>query len=106
MLTPTASSRAMPSTVAASKQLHARTGGSTGASATDNATASSARTRAGTAREPTIGMAISIAPMRSMTHSVVPMMAKACWPSIIIRVIGSMAPPSRSGAGCAGTAGW
>src|SRR5690606_11391190 len=91
MTTPTASSRAMVSTAAASNPFHAGTGGRIGASAIDRTSASIARTRAGTERLPTIGMATSIAPMRSITHSTVPMMAKACWPSMTTRVTESTA---------------
>src|SRR5690606_16437401 len=38
-----------------------------------------------------IGMAINMAPMRSMIHRVLPMMAKACWPSTTIWVAESIA---------------
>ncbi|KAG1384246.1 hypothetical protein G6F60_015051 [Rhizopus arrhizus] len=39
--------------------------------------ASTTRTRAGTARVPTIGMAMATAPMRSMVHRTVPIMPLA-----------------------------
>jgi hypothetical protein len=45
---------------------------------------------AGTARLPTSGIAISIAPMRSMVHRIAPTIAKARWPSMTICVAESI----------------
>ena len=67
----------MVSTVAASKPVQSGTGGSSGASAMARVPASTTRTRDGTARVPTMGMAMATAPMRSMVHSTVPIMPKA-----------------------------
>lgn len=84
MDTPMASSRAMLSTVAASKPVHAGTGGSIGDNAMASAPESITRTRFGTARLPTSGIAMIMAPMRSMVHSTVPIMPKALSPSAAI----------------------
>src|SRR5690606_23942621 len=91
MVTPTASSRATPSTVAASRPANSGGFGSMGARAMARAPATRTRSRSGTARVPMRGMAISSAPVRSMVHMTVPIMPKACRPSITIEVAGSTA---------------